>query len=334
MARFSKLLRTLAFCVPGLLTLAPGAAQAQAQTQSAANFPSKNIRFVVPYPAGGSTDVLVRLIGQKMSENWGQPVIVDNRPGASGMIGNDMVAKSPPDGYTLTVTIGSAFQAPYLYPSVPYDPFKAFTPVSQLGLSVNLFVVTSNVPANTLKEFVALAKKNPGKYHYGSYGIGSTAHIHGEMFNKQAGLDLIHVAYKGGAPLLSDILGGQISAGIVDIGGAQKYLKSGKFKVLAVSGAKRFKLLPDVPTFGELGYQNFEPYGWWAVLAPAGTPKPIVDKLSGEIARIIRLPDVAQRIDDLGIVAVGNTPEELAAIIKNDDAILSKIIKENNIKAQ
>jgi tripartite-type tricarboxylate transporter receptor subunit TctC len=309
-----------------IATTAPAYAQAKEYPKA------QNIKIVVPYPAGGATDTLGRLIGNKLQEAWGQTVIVDNRVGASGNIGAEMVAKSPGDGYTIMVGITAMIQAPYLYAKMPFDPFTSFAPVADLAHSGDLFVISSSIPANNLKEFIALAKANPDKYNYGSYGNATSSHIHGEMLNSQAGIKMLHIPYKGAAPVVNDLLGGQITAAFIDIASIRAHLGSGKFKVLASTGANRFKILPNVPTFTELGYKSFEPYGWFGVFVPASTPKDIVNKLSNEIVRIVKSPDVSQRITDLGLQVAGAPANEFAASMKADSAAWGKVIKEANIK--
>lgn len=325
LSRIPRLLGAAAFGLSALL------AAGSAQAQSADNYPSKNIRFVVPYPAGGGADTMARLIGKGLNEAWGKPVVVDNRDGASGQIGTSAVAKAPADGHTLLLGITVMIQAPSLYRSLPYDVFEAFTPVTQVATSSDLFVVPADSPAKSLKEFVDLVKANPGKYSYGSYGAGTSSHIHGEMLNGQAGLDLAHVAYRGAAPLLTDVLGGQVSSAFIDLTSARPQLTSGKFRVLAITGGHRFKELPDVPTFTELGYKDYEPYGWFGVFVPAKTPTDIVAKLSTEIARIIRTPDFTGRLTEMGLTPVGNTAEEFAVIFKQDADTWANLIKTGNI---
>jgi tripartite-type tricarboxylate transporter receptor subunit TctC len=222
-----------------------GVGQALAQP----SYPSKPIRLVVPYPAGGGTDTVGRMIGQRLAEAWGQPVVVDNKPGASGMLGNDTVAKAAPDGYTVLLAITALIQSPSLYKRMPYDVNKDFTPVSLIAKSSDLFVVPNRVPASTLREFVALAKA--GKLSYGSYGNGTSSHLHGELLRQQTGVELTHIPYKGAAPLLNDLLGGQVDSAFVDVTSAYPYLTSGKFKILGITGTQRYKAIPNVPTFAE-----------------------------------------------------------------------------------
>lgn len=302
------------------------------QAQQAENYPTKGIKVVVPYPAGGGTDTLARLIANRLEGKWKQPVTVDNRVGASGNIGGDYVARSAPDGYTIMTGITAMIQAPHILPSMPFDPLTAFIPVNVIARSTDLFMIPVSNPAKSLKEFVALVKANPDKYNYGSYGNGTTAHIHGEMFSGQAGLNLLHIPYKGGAPLMNDLLGGQIASGFVDITSARGHLKSGKFKILAVTGAKRNPLLPDVPTFTELGYKSFEPYGWFSIFVPAGTPKDIVNKLSNEISEYIKSPEGTAKIEALGLQPGGEKADEFARIMKEDYQVWGKVIKEAKIK--
>jgi len=307
------------------------AAQVQAQTGAQA-YPNRVIKVVVPYPAGGSTDILARLVASKLNEAWGQPVVVENRPGASGIIGNDLVAKAPADGYTVLMGITALIQGQSLFAKLPYDPIKDLAPVTQVAMSADLFVVQPSIPANSLKEFVELAKANPKKYSYGSYGAGTSSHLHGEMLNAQAGLDLTHVAYRGAAPQITDFLGGQLTAAFIDSGSIRQHLSSGKFKVLAVTGERRSKLVPAVPTFTELGYTAFEPYGWFGMFLPAATPAEIVNKLSAEAVRILALPEVVSRIDDLGLQIGGKGAADFAAVVRRDTPLWAKVIKDAKVK--
>lgn len=309
-------------------------AQSAGHAEETKNYPNKMIKVIVPYPAGGATDTLGRMVSTGLEGAWKQTAIVDNRPGASGNIGGEMAAKSAPDGYTILVGITAMIQTPYLYEKMPFDPFKAFQPVALLARSADLFVVPSATPANTLKEFVALAKANPGKFNYGSYGNATSSHIHGEMLKAQTGADIVHVPYKGAAPLVSDLLGSQITSAFVDVASVIAHLKSGKLKVLAVTGAQRFKILPDVPTMTELGYKSFEPYGWFGVFVPAATPKDIANKLSDEIARMVRSPEGSAKIEGLGLQPGGEKADEFARIMKSDSDIWGKVIKESNIRIE
>lgn len=316
----------MALCAAlGLATL-PGTATAQA-----AAWPSKPIKVVVPYAPGGATDILARLVSQHLQTALGQSVVVENKPGASGVLGNDFVAKAAPDGHTVLLGITAIIQSATLL-KLPYDPYKDLVPVSMLASSTSLLAVPKNLPVKNVAEFMALIKSQPGKHSYGTYGAGSSSHIQGEALKAQGGLDLVHVPYKGAAPMVNDLLGGQISAAFVDAGTARAHVQSGAFKVLAVTGTERLKMAPEAPVLSEVGYQHFDPKGWFGFFVPAGTPAPVVAKLSAEIARITRLPEVSKRIDDLGQVPVGSTPEAFAEVIRKDGPLYAKLIKDLNIK--
>jgi tripartite-type tricarboxylate transporter receptor subunit TctC len=318
-ARFARMLAAAV----ALFTLS-----AQVQAEEADAYPSRPIKIVVPYAAGGITDTVARLIATRLGEAWKQPVIVENRLGAGGLIGNEAVAKAPADGYTVLVGITQIIQAPSLYKKLNYDVFTELAPLSLLTYSYNLLVLPAASPANSLKDFVALVKANPGKYSFGSFGAATSAHLHGELLNSVAGLDLAHTPYKGAAPLLNDVLGNHVASGFVDLATAHPQLASGKLKVLAITGPRRSRLLPQVPTFGELGYPGFEPVGWTGAFIPAATPKPIVAKLAAEIGRIMHLPDVLAKLDAIGAEAVGNSPEEFATVIRTDFPKWAKMIKD------
>jgi len=305
---------------------------AAAQERSAATgFPGKPIRMVIPYPAGGGTDIIGRAIATQLNQAWGVPVLVENKPGASGTLGNDLVAKSAPDGHTVLIGITAMIQAPALYARLPYDVMKDLAPVSQLAMSSDLFVVPRDVPAKTLKEFVALAKAQPGRLQCGNYGNGTSSHMHGELFNLKAGLDLVNVPYKGAAPLINDVLGGQVSSAFVDASSANAHIKSDRIRILAITGTQRHPALPDVPTFAESGYAGFESNGWFGAFVAAKTPKPIVDKLSAEIQRIVKTPELSGRLAAMGLRPVGGPPEELAAVMARDLPRWARIVKDAHI---
>lgn len=308
-----------------MLALAPSLVSAQA-------YPNKPIRIVVPYPAGGGTDIIARMLGQKLSEAWGQPVNVENRPGASGILGNDLVAKAAPDGYTVLLGITTMVQMPHLNPKLPYDVFKDFTPIAQLALSSNLFTVPANSPANNLREFIAMAKAEPQKYSYGTFGAGTTSHLHGELFNLQAGVKLTHVPFQGGAPLATALMGGQVPAGLLDLTSARAHLTSGRMKFLAISGARRFSGLPNVQTFAEQGLKDFEAAGWFGMFLPAGAPADVTARLGAEVARIMKLPDVQARVNDIGLLPVESSPEHFAATLKSDFAVWGRVVRDAQIK--
>ncbi|WP_454727363.1 MULTISPECIES: tripartite tricarboxylate transporter substrate binding protein [Cupriavidus] len=304
----------------------------QRPARAQGGYPARPIRMVVPYPAGGGTDTVARMIGQRLAEAWGQPVVVDNKPGASGMLGNDIVAKAPPDGYSVLLGITAMIQSPSLYKRIPYDVARDFQPVSLLARSSDLFVVPNRVPAATLAEFVALAKASPGKFSYGSYGNGTSSHLHGELLKMQAGLDLAHIPYKGAAPLMSDVLGGQVDSAFIDVTSANSYLNSGKFKILAITGTQRYKSIPAVPTFAEAGFAGFEPSGWFAVFLPARAPREVVARMSAEVGRIVRLPDISQKLTAMGLQPVGSSAEELAAVIAADTPKWARIVQDARIQ--
>lgn len=303
-----------------------GAGQAFAQQP----YPGKPIRMIVPYPAGGGTDTVGRLIGQRLAESLGQAVVVENKPGASGMLGNDTVAKAPADGYTLLLAITALIQSPALYKRTPYDVARDFTPVSLIAKSSDLFVVPNRVPANNMREFLALAKA--GKLSYGSYGNGTSSHLHGELLRQQAGIEIAHIPYKGAAPLMSDLLGGQVDSAFVDVTSANPYLGSQKFKILGITGTQRYKALPNVPTFTELGLPGFEPNGWFALFLPANAPRDVTAKLAAETARIVRLPEVTQKLAGMGLQPVGSAPQELAAVVAGDTPKWARIVRDANIQ--
>ena len=305
---------------------APLTAQAQA-------WPTKPVKIIVPYPPGGATDILGRLVAAKLQEAWGQPVTVENKPGASGVLGNDFVAKAPADGYTVLLGITAIVQSAPLM-KLPYDPVKDFAPVSLLSTSTSLLVVKADLPVKTLDEYIALIRSQPGRHGYGSYGNGTSAHIQGENFKHHTKTDLAHVPYKGAAPMMNDLLGGQLSMAFVDAGTGRAFITSGKVRALGVTGTERLKMAPDAPVFNDLGMKGFEPKGWFGFFLPAATPPAIVAKLSADIHKAVKLPDVTARIEDLGQVPVGSTPEAFGAVIKHDGPVYAKLIKDLNIKLE
>ncbi|MEO7727556.1 MAG: tripartite tricarboxylate transporter substrate binding protein [Burkholderiales bacterium] len=300
-----------------------------------ASYPAKPIRIVVAYTPAGATDILARTIGQKMTEAWGQPVIIDNRPGANGNIGTEYAAKATADGYTLLmVTAGTHGINPSLYRKLGFDAVKDFTPVSLVAMVPNIFVVNNAVPAKDLKEFMAYAKANPGKLNYGSPGAGSTAHLSMELFKSMTGIQMQHIPYKGSAGVLADLIGGQIVTTMDNMPPYVPQVKAGKIRALAVSPARRSPALPDVPTVAEAGVPGYDSGAWFGLVAPAHTPKDIVDKLSRETARILKLPDVSTRLAELGAEAVGGTPGQFSAHIKSEITKWAKVIKDANVELQ
>ncbi len=308
----------------GLSALLAVSAAAQAP------YPNQPLKLIVPYPAGGAADTLARIIGQKLQETWGHTVLVENRPGANGTIGNGFVAKAPADGHTVLIAITALIQQQSLMEKLPYDPLKDLAPVTMIARSPSMLAVPLDSPANDLQSFIALVKANPGKYNFGSYGAGTSSHIQGALLNMQAGIDLVHVPFQGGAPLVVNLIGGQLTSAFVDSGSARPHLKS--MRLLAVTGTQRLPGLPDVPTFAELGYHSFDRYGWFGVFVPSATPTPAIEKLSEEIDRILHLPEVSTRIEALGLQVGGGRPEEFQKIVHGDAAVYARIIKEAKIR--
>jgi len=318
--------RRTALQAVAVMGLAASGLQAFAQA-----YPAKPIRLVVPYPAGGGTDILARILATQLAQNWGQPVLVDNKPGASGMLGNDIVAKAAPDGYTVLIGITALIQSPALYAKVPYDVLRDFTPVSQLATSSDLFIVPASSPAKTLTDFIALAKARGGKLSYGTYGNGTSSHMHGELLKMSAGINLIPVPYKGAGPEVNDLLGGQLDSAFVDVTSITPHLRSDRIRVLGITGTQRHPALPEVATLGEQGLKGFEANGWFAVFLPAGTPRPIVDKLSAEVQRIVAAPELNGRLKAMGLTPVGGTPEQLQAVLNKDTPHWEKIVRDARI---
>jgi len=315
---------------PGCIALA-----AAGQGLAADAYPSKPIRIVVAYTPAGTTDILARIIGQKMNESWGQPVIVENRPGAAGNIGTELAARSTPDGYTLLMgTTGTHAINVNLYRKLSWHSLRSFAPVSLVAMVPNIMVVNNAVPVKNVKELIAYAKANPGKINYGSPGNGSTAHLSMELFKGMTGTKLVHIPYKGSAGVLADVMGGQISVTIDNMPVYLPQVQAGKIRALAVSPAKRSPAAPDLPTIAESGVPGYDSGAWFGLLAPAGTPKAIVDKLSAETVRILKLADVSRRISELGAEPAGGTPEQFSALIKSEIAKWAKVIKEANVELQ
>jgi len=321
-------------CIAVLSIVALLASTMAAIAQPAA-YPTKPIRIVVAYTPAGATDILARTIGQKLTEAWGQAVIIDNRPGANGNIGTEYAAKATPDGYTLLmVTAGTHGINPGLYRKLGFDAVKDFAPVSLVAMVPNVFVVNNGVPSKDLKEFIAYAKANQGKLNYGSPGNGSTAHLSMELFKSMTGIQMVHVPYKGSAGVLADLIGGQIVVTMDNMPPYVPQVKAGKIRALAVSPTRRSPALPDVPTVAEAGVPGYDSGAWFGLVAPANTPKDLVAKLSRETARILKLPDVSARLADLGAESVGGTPEQFSAHIKAEIAKWAKVIRDANVELQ
>jgi tripartite-type tricarboxylate transporter receptor subunit TctC len=301
--------------------LASGSAMAQA-------WPSKTINLIVPFAAGGTTDVLARTVGQELSKSLGQPVIVENKPGAGATLGADYVAKARPDGYTILMGAVHHTIATSVYKKLPYDFQKDLAPVTTLALVPNVLVVNPNLPAKNVQELLALAKASPGKITYGSNGNGTGQHLIGAQFALMGGVDMLHVPYKGSGPLTTDLLGGQINISFDTIPPVLSHIKAGKLRPLAVTTIKRSAVLPNVPTLDEAGLKGFDLGTWFGVLAPAATPKEIVTRLNTEIVKIVNSPEFRKKMDEIGAEPIGNTPAQMAAQIKDDTERFSKLVKE------
>ena len=298
-------------------------------------YPTRPIRIVVPFSAGaGVTDIMARLVGQHLGPAIGQQVVIDNRPGGGGIPGTEIVSRTTPDGYTLLMTNVALAVNQYLYPKLPYDAVKDFMPVTQVNSAPLMLVVHPSVAAKSVQELVALAKSRPGQLNYGSGGVGSTPHLSGELFKSISGIEAVHVPYKGGAPALSDLVGGQLSFMIENVPGTMPFVKAGKLRALAITSAKRSALEPALPTMAESGVPGYEVIGWNGLVAVKGTPPAIVTKLYTEVAKVLRAPQVTQRLTALGAEPVGNTPNEFGAFIKAEMARWGKIIREKGIRAQ
>jgi tripartite-type tricarboxylate transporter receptor subunit TctC len=311
---------------PVVIALGGGAA--------AQEYPAKSIRFIVPYSPGGGTDLLARIVGKKLAENWGQQVVVDNRVGAGGIIGTELVAKAPPDGYTLLVTASTHSINPGLFKKLPYDPIKDFAAIGPMATGPNILVVHPSLPARSTRDLIALAKKRPGELTFASAGIGSTTHLAGELFKSLARIEVVHVPYKGSGQAQIDLVGGQVSYMIDSVPSALPRVKAGKTVALATTGKQRFAALPDLPTVAESGLPGYESISWWGLLAPAGTPQPIIIKLNNEVARIIKLPDVKELIATQGVETWGTTPQQFLDFIKEETGLYARIIREAGIKVE
>ena len=325
-----SLTKRVIIVIAALTTFAAGPAFAQA-----APWPSKPITYVVPFAAGGTTDILARLIGEKLSKALGQPIIVENRPGAGGNIGSDFVARAVPDGYTiLGGTISSHAINVSLYAKMPYDPEKNFAPITLIGSLANVLAVNADSPIRTVQELIAEAKAKPGALTFASSGAGTSQHLAGELFKRLAGVEITHIPYKGSAPALQDLIGGHVSMVFDNVVAVAALIKSGKVRPLGVTSLKRVQAFPDVPTIAESGLPDYEVVSWQGIFAPAGTPPDIVKRLNEEIVRILRMPDVVERMDTLGLEPVGNTPDEFAKFQRAEIVKWAKVVKEAGLKPE
>jgi tripartite-type tricarboxylate transporter receptor subunit TctC len=300
---------------------------------SADSWPARPVRIIVPFAAGGATDVVARLLAQKLNEAWGQGVIVEDRPGAGGNIGADVAAKSNPDGYTLVMVSGSIVTAnPFMYKSMPFDPAKDLAPITNVATGPQVIAVANSVPAKTLREFLAYVKANPGKVNYGSAGVGTQVHLAGENFAYAAGLDMTHVPYKGEASALTDLVGGQIQMVPANLGAAINLVKSGQIRALAVTGKQRSSELPDVPAVAEV-VPGFENAGWFGLMAPAGTPREVIEKVYRDTAKALQGEAFKVALAKQGMVPVGNSPAAFQAAIHDETARWAKVIHERRLQA-
>ena len=318
--------KRIAWVAKVALALLPSLCAAQA-------WPAKPIKWVVPFAPGGTTDILARTISEKLTVALGVPVIVENKPGAGGGVGADLVAKSAPDGYTiLGGTISTHAINASLYSNLPYDPVKDFVPITLIARVPNMLVVNPEVPAKDVKELIALLKANPGKYTFASSGNGTSQHLSGELFKSMAGVEMQHIPYEGSPPALQDVVAGHVTMTFDNITTAWPLAKAGKLRALAVTTAKRSSIAPDVPTLAEAGLPGFEIGSWQGVFAPAGTPAPIVRRLNAEIVKILRLPEINDRLAGLGAEIVADSPEEFAALVKAEVVKWSEVVKKSGAK--
>ena len=311
-----------------LLSLVSSAACGQA-------FPSKSIRIVVPFTAGGAADILARIVADKFVETWGRPVVIDNRAGAGGNIAAEIVAKAPPDGYTLLMgSMGTQAMNVSLYRKLPFDPARDFAPISVVAKNPNLLAVHPSVPVATVKELIAFAKAHPGKLNYSSSGTGSMGHMSAELFKLMTGVQIVHVPYKGGAPAVTAVISGEADVLFIVLPPVLAHVKAGRLRAIAMGSRERHALLPEVPTIIESGLPGFEVRQWYGLLAPAGTPREVVDKLHAAVDRIVNLPETSKRIFDTGSDPSATTPAEFEAMIREDTVRWAKVAKASGATAE
>ena len=299
----------------------------------AQSWPDKPVRIVAPYPPGGQTDLVARFLAEKLAPVLGQSLLVENKPGAQGIVGLEAVKNSPADGYTFVyVNVSNISINPHVHLKLPYESLRDFAPVSQIGLSVLAMVVPPSLGVKTLAEFIAYAKANPGKASFASFGTGSTSHIYGEMLKASAGIDMVHVPYKGAGPATQDVVAGHAQMGINDFAAVGPFVRSGRLVALAVTGPKRWPAFPDLQTFAEQG-QPLDIAGWNGIMAPANTPKPIVERMSAEINKAIQSPDGREKMLQMGLLATGTTPDDFAEVIRRDTPRWGEVIRKAGIKA-
>lgn len=312
-----------------LVLAAGGASHSQAQ-----NYPMRPLRVLVPYAAGGSTDVLARMVGQKLTESLGQPVVIDNRPGAGTLIATEIVARAAPDGHTLLMATPPLTVAPALFHKVPFDVDKDFATVTNIAATSNVLTVHPSVPAQTVKELVALAKASPGKFTFGSSGIGGASHLATELFRSMAGIQLVHVPYKGGAVAVTDLLGGRLTLMFANLTTVQSHIKTGKVRALAIGTAQRSLVVPDLPTVAEAGVPGYEANNWNGVVAPAGTPRAAIERLQREIKTIVNVPDMRDKLLAAAFEPIADTPAEFARYLASERIKWAKVVKEAGVKPE
>jgi len=316
-----------------LLGLAAALLLALAPLAQAEPYPSKPIHFIVPYPPGGPLDTVARLLARKVSESVNQPVIVENKPGAGGNIGAEYVAKSAPDGYTILMgAVATHAINPTLYSHIPYDPVKDFAPVTELAWTPNVLVVNPSLPVSNVQQFIAYAKAHPGQLDFGSGSTGSAGHLAGELFKSMAGVQMVHVPYKGAAPAMQDLIAGRVQLMFDNLASSLGHIRAGSVKALAVTTAKRSSMAPQLPTIAESGLPGFDISTWFGVFAPGGTPQPVVQQLHDEFVKALDAPDVRATMKKLGAEPVGNTPQEFAAYIHSEAQKYARVIRASGAK--
>ena len=301
---------------------------------AADDYPNRPVRMIIPYAPGGNGDIVARIVAEGLTTRLGQQVVVDNRAGGSSIIGTELASHAPPDGYTILMVASTFAVLPSLWPKLPYDTLKDFAPISLVGQTPQVLVVTPSLAANSVQELIALVKANPNKFNYGSTGVGGTANVAGALLNLMAGIQMVHVPYKGTAQSLTDLIAGHLHIAIPSITSSLPHIKSGKMRPLGLTSTKRSNLLPDVPTIAEAGVPGYQAVIWNAALAPAGTPKPILDRLSREVAAAARSPEATRRYNAMGAETIGSTPEELAKFLRAEIAQYARVVKASGMKSE
>lgn len=324
-------MRHKAIFVVSVCAMIAAAAHAQPMQK---NYPTKPVRIVVPQSAGASTDLVARLTAQKLAEAFGQPVVVDNRPGAGSIVGTDLVAKATPDGYTLLVVASSVTINPSLHKNLPFDPIRDLAPITQLSAYPNMLTVHPSLPVKSVQDLIAYAKSKPGQINYGSSGTGTGTHLSGELFKNMTGVEMVHIPYKGGAPAVTALLGGQVQLNFASIQSVLPHVRAGKLRAIAVTTAKRSPAASEVPTIAESGVPGYDHGPWNGMFAPAKTPREVISRLNAEVVKALQTPEMKPVLSHEGADIIGNTPEEFAAIVKNETARWAQLIKSAGIKAE